>query len=435
MTDKKRTQAEDSLLAAVADQSGGAAWLGALRGEAKARLAEEGLPTRRVESWKFTDLRAKLREALAPAAPSKDITVTDAFAPVDGPAVTIVNGFLAPEASDLDALPDGVEAVSLAAALESDPASVQAGLSPSDGRALQDLNAALMTDGLVLRVAAGVKVERPLRIRYGASGEAAGAGVPAHHVRTLIALGAGASATVYETHAGPDSAPYLANVVTDVTLAAGAALTHLRVQAEGGSAMHLSGLDVRLASEAAYDGFLLTEGASLSRSEARFDLAGAGARLGYHGASLLAGARHGDVTTFIDHAAPDCVSRETFRSAIDDAARGVFQGKILVRKGAQKTDGRMGAHALLLSPKAEADAKPELEIYADDVQCAHGATSGDLDEDALFYMRSRGIDGETARALLINAFLAEALEPVADEAARDILSARIERAFGKGDGR
>jgi len=425
LTPANRTAAEQSLLAGAL-KSG---WLGEMQADARGRLEAAGLPTRRNEAWKFTDLRAKLREALTPAAPvAGPVEVADLFAPLGWPALTVVNGFVRADLSDFDGLPKGVRARPLADVLETDPALVQSRLSASGGRVVRDINAAFMTDGLVIEVEAGAQVETPLRLRYVAAEAEAGA---AHHARTLIILGERASLSLLETSSGPDAA-YLANVVTDVGLEAGAKLTHLRAQMEGEAASHLSSLDVRLGEGAAYGGFLLSVGAGLARSEAAFTLVGEGASLGYDGVNLLDGDRHGDVTTFIDHAAPNCVSQETFRSAIHDAARGVFQGKILVQRGAQHTDGRMGAHALLLSPNAEADAKPELEIYADDVKCAHGATCGDLDEDALFYMRSRGVDGPTARALLIAAFLAEAMEALTDETARGLIAAQVDGWLAKG---
>ncbi|MEL7028858.1 MAG: Fe-S cluster assembly protein SufD [Pseudomonadota bacterium] len=426
ITAVKRTPAEQSLLAGALKDG----WLGEMQADARGRLEAAGLPTRRNEAWKFTDLRAKLREALTPAAPSTGaIDVADIFEPIGGPALTVVNGFVRTDLSDLAALPSGVRVRSLSDVLEQDPELVRTRLSASSDRVVRDINAAFMTDGLVIEIEPGAKIETPLRIRYVATGADAGA---AHHARTLIIVGEGASASVLESSAGPEGVSYLANVVTDVSLASGATLTHLRAQTEGAASTHLSSLDVHLSDGAAYGGFLLSAGAQLSRSEAAFTLAGEGASLGYDGVTVLDDDRHGDVTTFIDHAAPDCTSEETFRSAIADTARGVFQGKILVQRGAQHTDGQMGAHALLLSPKAEADAKPELEIYADDVKCAHGATCGDLDEEALFYMRSRGLDERTARSLLISAFLAEAMEALTDETARGLVSERVEAWLSQG---
>jgi Fe-S cluster assembly protein SufD len=248
----------------------------------------------------------------------------------------------------------------------------------------------------------------------------------AFHPRHVLRLAAGARLTLIETSLGPAGARYLHNPVFDIRVAEGAALSHVRVQREGRAGFQLSTVLANVAAGGTYDNFTLNAGARLVRNEIHVALNGPGAAAHMNGAQLVGDGQHADTTTFLDHAAPDCPSRQTYKTVLAGRSRGVFQGKILVRQAAQRTDGYQMNQALLLSEQAEIDSKPQLEIYADDVKCSHGATVGALDENQLFYLRARGIPAEEARAMLVQAFLVEAVEGVTDPLAQAALAEAIE---------
>ena len=244
-------------------------------------------------------------------------------------------------------------------------------------------------------------------------------GTPAAaHPRHTIALAAGARLTLIDIASG--SGAYLHNPVTEITLAEGAHLAHYRLQTDSAEAYHLSSVHTKIAARAAYDGFTLTIGARLARSEIHAKLQGPNAHAALNAAQILHASQHADFTTIVAHDAPSCTSRQTVKNVLAGHARGVFQGKIEVARIAQKTDGYQMNQALLLSPDAEIDCKPQLEIYADDVKCSHGATIGELDPEQIFYLTSRGIPNAQARGMLVRAFLTEALELVTHEAARTL---------------
>jgi len=249
------------------------------------------------------------------------------------------------------------------------------------------------------------------------------------HPRHLIRLGAGARLTLLEVFGG--NGTYLHNPVTEVHVAAGAALTHVRLQNESTDAFHLATLYAEIADGGEYDGFTLSLGGRTTRFEIHALLSGPGATAHLNGAQLLSGTQHGDFTSVVRHAAPGCASRQTVKNVLAGHSRGVFQGRIEVARGAQKTDGYQMNQALLLSPDAEIDSKPELEIFADDVKCSHGATVGELDAEQLFYLRSRGIPDAEARAILVRAFLAEALDVVKDDTVRGLLERSVESWWGR----
>lgn len=409
-------------------------WLSARRAAAAERFRALGLPHRRLEAWKYTDLPRALRERSYVPAQRLEPASLDAVPALteDEPLARLVfvDGLYRAELSRTAELPDGVRLLSLARALEREPALLEGrlgALTEGDGgedpqQSLLALNAALLDDGLVLLVEPGVQVPGRIElVQLGGLSEQ-----PAFHCpRHLVVLGAGAKATLVERVQGLGPTGSLANAVTEIRLDAGASLVHLRLQEAGSEAIELATTRGSLAAEARYEGFALNLGAALSRHELLFVLEGEAAHVSLNGAYLLRGSQHGDTTTRIEHRVPNTSASETYKGALDDQARAVFQGMILVERGAQKTDGRMLNKTLLLSDKAEIDSKPELEIYADDVQCAHGATAGEIDADALFYLRSRGLDGRQARALLIEAFLAEAIETLSDEGLRAPLLARV----------
>ncbi|MFP6743906.1 MAG: SufD family Fe-S cluster assembly protein, partial [Alphaproteobacteria bacterium] len=358
-------------------------WLDTLRQRAIEQFAEAGLPTIRDEVWKFTNLRALDRELFVPApARQNGIALGDLEphlpANLDCHRLVFVNGYLRADLSDLCALPQGVRLASLADLLDNDPDAV-AEFFPAEiaGDSPVALNTAFMTDGAVLTIDDGVTLDRPVHLLYLAVPDDRPTAI---HTRNLIVAGAGAVATVIESYAGMNSGAYWTNAVTDIVAAADASLRHIKLQGEGAEAFHLAATRARLANGVAYDSFVLQTGAQLARNEIFATLGGSNIDCRLGGAYLGRGRQHLDNTTVVDHAEPDSYSNEHYKGVLDGNAHGVFQGKIVVRPDAQKTDAHQLNKNLLLSESAQADTKPELEIYADDVKCSHGATVGEIDE-------------------------------------------------------
>ena len=405
-------------------------WLRALRTRGLARYEADGLPTRKTEAWRYTNLNRLTEAGYVPAelAPTPAVDGVPLSVPVlDGYTVVLVNGRMRADLSRLADLPRGVRVAGLADVIEHDPAAVQPHLgsaSALEGMPLAALNTAYLADGLFVHAAAGVVLDRPVHV---ISVGAGGAPAVVFHPRHLVVLEAGAVATVVETHVG--SGAYFANSVAELIIGEGAALSHCKLQDEAPAAVNLSATFVDLAPRAGYDAFTLQLGAALARQEVRAHLGGREADVRLAGVTLATDGQHMDTTTLVDHAAPAGRSRQTFKVVLDGAARGVFQGKVLVRPAAQKTDAHQLNRNLLLSPRAEVDAKPELEIYADDVKCSHGAATGTLDDDALFYLMSRGIHADAARRMLVEAFLTDVLDGIGPVAVREaytgVLQARL----------
>jgi Fe-S cluster assembly protein SufD len=401
-------------------------WVEELRGSGEARFVRDGLPDRHVESWKYTDLRPLLRNAFAPSAGSAEATA-ESLAPfmVDGAHVAVfVNGAFAPDLSRLDALPDGVRVGSLAAALDFGDEELRGALGQvvdCSRPGFAALNTALMQDGAVCRVADGVEVAVPIQLLLvtteGFAGEA--------HLRNVLAMGEMSRATVVRTHAAIGASAGFCNVVTEAVIGAGAALYQATLQDEDTAAWHIALTAAELARDATCDSLVLSTGARLARNEIQVSLAGEGASCSLNGVALVRGRQHCDNTTEVDHAIGHCRSMQLYKNVLDERARSVFQGRIHVAPDAQKTDANQMNRNLLLSRDAQADSKPELVIHADDVKCSHGATVGDLDREAVFYLRSRGIDEVAARNMLVRGFAAEMLESVPDDAVR----AHLDRAL------
>jgi Fe-S cluster assembly protein SufD len=427
-----RTAAEEALVerfpAAKASLPGNATVL-RMREAAFDVLAKRGLPHRRVEEWKYTDLRALMREA-APLAEKP--AVADVAAAFNGTALSgvealrigFVNGHLAREMSDFDAPLRGVEILPLREALASAHPLLK-DMSPVEAardNAAYALNTAFMTDGAVIRIAAGAAVKKPIHLRFVNQGAAPFSTA----VRVLLVVEAGASATLLETHEGPDGPAYQPNTALEIVAEDRATVRHVRLSADGNGALALSTLAAKLGAHVSFDTVNVAVGAGVARHQVFLAFAGEHAKARVNGATMLKGKQHGDTTLLVDHAVPHCDSKELFKTVIDDSGTGVFQGKIIVRPHAQKTDGRMMSAALLLSDGGTMNNKPELEIFADDVQCAHGATCGQLDEDLLFYLMARGLPRKEAESLMVQAFLGEAVELVEHEGAREALLAVIE---------
>jgi Fe-S cluster assembly protein SufD len=423
-----KTAAETALAASFATARRalpGADSVAALREDAFRRFESEGLPHRRVEEWKYTDLRALMREARPLASPPDAAAKTRAeralatLVAIEARRIVFVDGAFVPELSDLAALEAGLTIRSTAQALAAGDPHVAAHLGkvvPSDDVAVA-LNTALMGDGAVIHVAAGAALARPLHLVFvNAGGEPASV-----FVRSLAVIENGARAMLVETHVGVGASEHQVNAVLELKVGDQAHVDHVKITGEGAGALHVSSLMAAVGAHARFNEFLFTTGGAVVRNQVFVHFAGEGTIAGIRGASLLKGRQHADTTLVADHVVPDCTSREVFKSVLDGESRGVFQGKIIVRPHAQQTDAKMATHALLLSETAEADNKPELEIFADDVQCGHGATSGDLDEDLLFYLKARGIPGKEAEALLIQAFVGEAVEGIEHAGLRDAL--------------
>ena len=423
-----RTAAETALAANFAAAKAslpGADGVAALREEAFRRFEAGGLPSRRIEEWKYTDLRALMREA-KPLAPLPDAAArrwaaesAALLASIDARRIVFVDGSFVPELSDLSDLEPGLSIRSMASALEAGDTRVLTRIGPISPTAdtAMALNTAFMRDGAVIDVAAGVALARPIHLVFVAARKEASA----VFTRSLAMIGKGARAMLVESHEG--SSEQQVNTAMELDVADEAHVDHVKITAAG--ALHVSTMMAAVGAHSRFNEFLFTAGAAVVRNQIVVRFAGTGTIAGIRGASLLKGNQHADTTLLVDHAAEGCTSRETFKSVLDGESRGVFQGKIIVRPGAQKTDAKMATHALLLSDTAESDNKPELEIFADDVQCGHGATSGALDEDLLFYLRARGITQPEAEALLIQAFVGEAVEGIEHAGLRDVLMEQV----------
>lgn len=375
----------------------------ATRARAAALFRAGGLPSLREEPWHYTTLRP-LADAVFDAPPADPAALLALLPDIAAPRLVFAHGRFR---ADLSVLPAGI--------------SVRTG-APAWGRLarpaiekLVALNTMLAEDGAWIEVADGVDGGTLVLASLATGG--------AFHPRHAIRLGGGARLTLVEVNIGTGA--YLNNPVFSVSVADDANLTHLRIQTEAPDAFHLSTLYAEVGARASYDSFLLSLGGRLARMEVHARLAGEKSTAHLNAAQLLGGNQHADFTTVVTHDALCTTSRQTVKNVLTGRSRGVFQGKIEVARGAQKTDGYQMNQALLLSSEAEIDSKPQLEIYADDVKCSHGATVGELDPDQLFYLRSRGVPEAEARSMLVRAFLDEALDPITHDAAREAMEGMI----------
>ena len=385
---------------------------GAPRRAARDILVQSGLPHLREEGWRYTSLaalgEARFHEALTEAAGfAADDGLPDLGALAELPRLVFVQGRFSAIQS---VLPTLASVRSFAANAAFGPLA-----QPARDR-LVALNTMLAEDGAIIEVADGIDAGSIVLVSIGRDIH----GTPvAFHPRHSIRLAAGAKLTLIEIASGQGQ--YLHNPVSEIVLGEGATLCHIRLQNESAQAFHLATVYAEIAERATYDGFTLSIGGRVARTDVHVRLHGSGGHAAINAAQLLRGRQHSDFTTVMRHDAPHCASRQTVKHVLAGSARGVFQGRIEVARAAQKTDGYQMNQALLLSPDAEIDCKPQLEIFADDVKCSHGATVGELDADQLFYLVSRGVPRAEARAMLVRAFLGEALDMVADEAARKML--------------
>ncbi len=419
----------DNLLASMAarrqDASHRAApWLGALLEQAGEKFAQSGLPNRRVEEWRYSDLAKALHETVAPD------SVVDAPPEFAGACVAAFeNGVLADSASSYCAM--GAHSLrKVLAEKNSAVAGFIGKINPQQDHPIINLNTALMEEGIVLHVPKDVTLATPLHLRFNWT-DVAAQGADGRHLRILVVLEEGAQATIFESH---DGAPVFATIVSEFSLAANSKLTHVRLENFGAAARQTAATLAELGEKALYRGFYFSQGGHFARHEALLKLAGEQSEAQMDGATLVADRRHCDNTTVVLHAAPNTASKQTFRSVLAGAGRGVYQGCVKVAQAAQKTDARQLSRALLLSHRAEIVTKPELEIFADDVKCSHGATAGELDSNALFFLRARGIPEADARAMLVEAFLGEALDTIDNEGLRALASDRTHKWLARHSG-
>ncbi len=426
-----KTPAEQALSAAYEGARGklpGKGGIAALRAGAFKQFEAQGLPHRRVEEWKYTDLRTLMREAYPLAAPPDQAAKARAkdagkmLAGVDCRRLVFVDGAFAPDLSDLAPEP-GLTIGSMAQALANGDALVagHVGKTFETDDAAVSLNTALMGDGAVIRVDKGAVIKRPIHLVF-----ATGAGKPsAVFMRSLVVMGEGANATVIEEHDGGEAQ---VNAALELVVGDGAQIDYFKITRARG--VHVASLMAAIGAKAKFNTFAFTADVNVVRNQNFIRFAGEGTHAGIRGVSLLRGKQHADTTLLIEHAAGHCESREQFKSVLDDEAHGVFQGKIVVKPHAQKTDAKMMTRALLLSDGAEADNKPELEIFADDVVCGHGATASAPNEELKFYLMARGIPEAEAEALLIQAFIGETVEEIAHEGVREALMFAARRWLG-----
>lgn len=430
-----KTKAETALtenFAGLADALPGGVNVREARAKAIGRFASNGLPHRRIEEWKYTDLRGVMKDALPVAVgDATKTTIADvivamgALGRIEAPRFVLVNGAYRKELSNVSGL-DGMRVTPLGETLRSDKAVEVLALGEEDrgSDAVLALNSAFVTDGALIDVDAGAKLDQPLLVVHVRAGR-----VPQLAVgRNQIRVGEGANVTIVEMFVAVPGSTVEGqlNTASEVHVGKGAKVSHIKVTTDLGSVTHLANWIVDLGADCNYRAFQYTAGVGLARNQIRATFNGEDAKLDISGAFLAGRQEHIDSTLFVDHAVPGGESRELFKGVLDGESRGIFQGKVIVRPHAQKSDGKQMAQALMLSETAEFDSKPELEIYADDVVCGHGSTSAAIDDDLLFYLRARGIPPKEARALLVQSFVGEAIDKVENEAVRDALMSEAE---------
>ncbi len=407
------------------------AWLRERRTAAFARFVEAGLPTPRHEAWRHTPIAPLTRGRFEPAGPglsaSADVLSLLPEADPRGPRLVFVNGRLAPALSRLDSAVSGVSAMSLKQALASRPASLEpwlAGVAAGGWTPVfAELNSALAEDAAVVLIEPGAVLDAPVRIEYLGAGPAGSAA----YARSIVVAGRGSESRIVEVFASSGALATLTNAVSEVVLEDGAQVDRCKLQLEGQDALHVATLTVRLGRDARFFDHSLVLGAALSRDDIDVRFEGEGGECALDGLFVVDGRRVADTHSRIDHARPHCSSRQLYKGILDEQGRGVFNGLVIVRPGAQKTDAWQMNRNLLLSSEALVHSTPQLEILADDVKCKHGSTTGQLDPAALFYLRSRGIGEAEARGLLTWAFASELLQKLKDPAVRAAVERRLQQ--------
>jgi Fe-S cluster assembly protein SufD len=426
------TAAERALVAAFSPARSEPGWLADARRAALDRFGALGLPTTRHEDWRFTSLAPlaalDLRRGGPVGATGAAARLLAAAPLAEGPRLVFVNGRYRPDLSSREGLSRAAVLTPLAEALREMPEAVEphlGRLARPDEHAFVAANAALFEDGAFLRLPAGLQLDAPIALVFLSDA----AGSVASHPRTLVVAEAGSRATIEEVFLGAEATPYLTNAVTELVLGDGAQVEHVRLQAEGGASFHVSAVHAVQGAGSSLAAHAFSLGGRLSRAEIRTRLAGEGAKVAANGLYMAGGDQLVDNFSWVEHAVPSCSTTESYKGILDGRARGVFSGRIRVLPGAQKTQAYQMNSNLLLSDDAVVDTKPQLEIFADDVKCGHGGTVGQLDDTALFYLRSRGIGEAEARSLLIWAFASEMVglvgAPALRARAKNLVAARL----------
>ena len=401
--------------AAAADAPGS---LKGLREAGAAAFGSLGFPSTRDEDWHYTNVDAIAAAEYAPAIERPVGTLTDPsvltpFLLGSGwPLVVFLNGRFAPSLSQLDALPEGFRVLDLASAAAREPELLARHLgvaAPADRDGFTALNAAFAGEGTLIHVAKEMVSDVPVHLLHVM--DANGAGIMSHP-RHLLVAERHAKAMVVESYVALAEVPYLTNAVVEAHVEDGATLQLIRIQREARAAHHVGTVEARQGRDSHFLTFTFQTGAALSRSNVYTVLGGTGCGCTLNGLYMLDGAQHGDHQTRVEHVAEQCFSREVYKGLLDGRSHGVFNGKVFVHPEAQKTDGKQTNQTLLLSEQAQIDTKPQLEIFADDVKCTHGATVGRMDDTSLFYLKSRGVSAQLAKQLLMYAFAADVLETI-----------------------
>lgn len=413
------------------------AWLAEARLAALGWVGEHGFPTRKDEDWKYTGLDPILavpfQAATAGSGRWVSADMIEAVAvDLGGARLVFVNGHFVSEFSRLTGLPAGAEVTNLAGVLAAGPERLEPFFShaPGEHHAFAAFNDALTEDGAFVHLAPGTWVDEPIHLVFFSD---TGGSPLMSSPRSVILAEPGSRATIVETYAGIDGDVYCTNAVTEAVLADGAQIEHYKVQDEPVTAFHLALLDVRQGRNSRFSSRSVMLGSSIARHEVRVLLEDVGAEVSLDGVYLPQGDQLHDNTIFVDHAATNCTSHQLYKGVLDGRGHGVFNGHIMVRPGADGTDANQKNQNLILSDRAEVDTRPRLEIYTDDVKCTHGAAVGQLDEDALLYLRARGIPLEAARGLLIYAFVHEMVDRIELEPLRAQLGALVAGRFGRLD--
>ena len=416
-------------------ETGGAgrepSWVRQIRNEAISRFAELGFPTTRLEEWKYTSVAPIAKANFKPAGHELNGLTAEALAHVTFGEVAcaqlvFVNGHYSKELSSFRSLPDGMKVGSLAATLDADPAVVEPHLAryaSYQDHAFVALNTAFIQDGAFVYIPKGKVLEGPIHLlfvsttSFGSAHDGRGKAT-VWHPRNLIVVGDGSQAMIVESYVGLGNDVYFTNVVTEVVGGKNAVIAHYKLERESREAFHIATVQAHLDRSSTFSCHSIDLGGALVRNDLNAVLAGEGIDCTLNGLYMVEGRQHVDNHTRIDHVKPHCSSRELYKGVLDGRSRGVFDGKIYVHKDAQKTDAKQNNKNLLLSEDAVINTKPQLEIYADDVKCTHGSTIGQLDQDAIFYLRSRGLDLAAARALLTYAFASEMIGRIKVEPVR-----------------
>lgn len=400
----------------------GTPWLERARRDALERFGDRGFPTARDEDWKYTNAAAIERRFMKAVTDRGTVSAEQvrnfAFPELPCHLLVFVDGRFDPTFSALGALPASVRIRSLSEVIAQDAQRLEPLLAGVPEQPFAALNVAFMTDGVVIELSRNAVVDLPIHLLYLASQPETSV-----HYRNLIVADENAQATVVEHYAGSDGASYLTNAVTTIIGGANSNVQHYKLQQESVTAFHVGGIHATQARDSRFTSHSIALGGAIARNDITSRLAAEGAECTLNGLYMVGGRQLVDHHTRIDHAKPRGTSREFYRGVLDGAARGIFNGKVVVHPDAQHTDAEQSNHNLLLSKAAEVDTKPQLEIFADDVRCNHGATVGQLDDNMMFYLRSRGIEADVAKALLIYAFAHDIIGRIG----LDPLKRRIER--------